>query len=238
MNSPAGSPAAGLISHILPAGIVGAESWEGGHDITLLPAEEEYIAGATPSRRREFQDVRWCARQALASMGVPPAPLVPTVTGAEFLARYPAWPPGYTGCLTHCDGYRAAAVACTADVLAVGIDAELHDRLPEPALRRIVGPGEPDLLDTLWSQYPGVAWDRILFSAKESVYKAWFPLTRRWFDLRDCVISIDPVHATFSATVRQDLPETTAPARPVILGRWAIGGRLSGGHIVTSAVIR
>ncbi|MGW4726337.1 hypothetical protein [Streptomyces sp. NPDC004292] len=54
---------------------------------TLFPAEEEYIAGAAPSRRREFRDVRWCARRALASLGAPPGPLVPTTTGTEFLVR-------------------------------------------------------------------------------------------------------------------------------------------------------
>jgi 4'-phosphopantetheinyl transferase EntD len=238
MNPSAGSPAAGLISQVLPAGVAGVESWADGHEITLFPAEEEYIAGATPPRHREFRDVRWCARQALASMGAPPGPLIPTATGAEFLVRYPTWPPGYTGCLTHCDGYRAAAVADTADVLALGIDAEPHDRLPAPALGRIVGPEELDRLAALRSEHPGVAWDRVLFSAKESVFKAWFPLTQLWFDLRDCTISIDPTGATFTAGLPQDPPEAATPTRPAVLGRWAVSGTLSEGHIVTSAVIR
>ncbi|MFF2079076.1 4'-phosphopantetheinyl transferase [Kitasatospora sp. NPDC058162] len=209
-----------------------------GHEIELFPAEEEYIAGATASRRGEFRDVRWCARQALGSMGAPVGPLVPTATGAEFLVGYPTWPPGYTGCLTHCDGYRAAAVADTADALALGIDAEPHDRLPGPALGRVVGPEELDLLAALDSERPGVAWDRVLFSAKESVFKAWFPLTRQWFDLRDCVISVDPAGGGFTAALRRGSAATATPTRRAILGRWAVGGPRSGGHIVTSAVIR
>ncbi|MFE0698994.1 4'-phosphopantetheinyl transferase [Streptomyces sp. NPDC058872] len=238
MNQSQARMNADLISQVLPAGTVGVESWENGHEITLFPAEEEYIAGATPARHREFRDVRWCARQALASVGAPAGPLVPTATGAEFLVRYPTWPPGYTGCLTHCDGYRAAAVADVTDVLALGIDAEPHDRLPPPALSRIAGPDELDDLAALRSNHPGVAWDRVLFSAKESVFKAWFPLTRRWFDLRDCTISLDPAAATFTAWLRQDLSDTVPSARPAILGRWAVGGTASEGHVVTSAVIR
>ncbi|MEU2117031.1 4'-phosphopantetheinyl transferase superfamily protein [Streptomyces sp. NPDC016459] len=238
MNPSAGSPTAGLISQVLPAGVAGVESWATGHEITLFPTEEEYIAGATPARHREFRDVRWCARQALASMGAPPGPLIPTATGAEFLVQYPTWPPGYTGCLTHCEGYRAAAVADTADVLALGIDAEPHDRLPTPALGRIACHDELDRLAALHSEHPGVAWDRVLFSAKESVFKAWFPLTQRWFDLRDCTISIDPTAATFTADLQQDLPETATPTRPAVLGRWAVSGPACEGHIVTSAVIR
>jgi len=32
---------------------------------------------------------------------------------------------------------------------------------------------------------PGVCWDRLLFSAKESVYRAWFPLTGRWLGFEE-----------------------------------------------------
>jgi 4'-phosphopantetheinyl transferase EntD len=45
----------------------------------------------------------------------------------------------------------------------------------------------------------GVHWDRLIFSAKESVYKAWFPLTRRWLDFDEAAITLDPSSGTFSA---------------------------------------
>lgn len=37
---------------------------------------------------------------------------------------------------------------------------------------------------------PEIRWDRLLFSAKESVYKVWFPLTHRWlgFEQADIVL--------------------------------------------------
>jgi 4'-phosphopantetheinyl transferase EntD len=37
--------------------------------------------------------------------------------------------------------------------------------------------GEQERLRRLKAAAPGTCWDRLLFSAKESVYKAWFPLT-------------------------------------------------------------
>jgi 4'-phosphopantetheinyl transferase EntD len=44
-------------------------------------------------------------------------------------------------------------------------------------------PGERAMLRDLAATAPGPCWDRLLFSAKESVYKAWFPPAGRW--LRD-----------------------------------------------------
>ena len=38
-------------------------------------------------------------------------------------------------------------------------------------------------------------WDRLLFSAKESVYKAWFPLARRWLGFEEADIEIYADHA-------------------------------------------
>src|SRR3712207_5928280 len=37
-----------------------------------------------------------------------------------------------------------------------------------------------------------VCWDRVLFCAKETVYKAWFPLTRRWLGFEQASVTIDP----------------------------------------------
>ena len=38
----------------------------------------------------------------------------------------------------------------------------------------------------------GIHWDRLIFSAKESVYKAWYPLARRWLGFEEAAVSIDP----------------------------------------------
>lgn len=75
-------------------------------------------------RQREFATARSCARTALARLGVPPVPVLASPRGA------PRWPAGVVGSITHCDGYRAAAVAYTRDVVSLGIDAEPDEPLP------------------------------------------------------------------------------------------------------------
>ena len=41
--------------------------------------------------------------------------------------------------------------------------------------------------------------DRLLFSAKESVYKACYPLTRRWLDFSGCRVALHPNDAGMQA---------------------------------------
>ena len=47
---------------------------------------------------------------------------------------------------------------------------------------------------------PG-AWDRLLFSAKESVYKAWFPLARCWLGFEDVTVHVDIATGEFRAEI-------------------------------------
>jgi 4'-phosphopantetheinyl transferase EntD len=41
--------------------------------------------------------------------------------------------------------------------------------------------------------------DRLLFSIKESVFKAWYPLTKRWIGFDDSTVTINPDNHTFVA---------------------------------------
>lgn len=77
-------------------------------------------------------------------------------------------------------------------------------------------------LCALASATPGPCWDRLLFSAKESIYKAWFPLTRRWLGFEDTVITINPANGTF--TVRLLVPGPALDGRSLTRfeGRWLV----------------
>jgi len=186
-----------------------------------LAEEEPLIAGAVPARRAEFATARACARLALQRLG---APAVPILRGPK---REPLWPAGIVGSITHCTGYRAAAVAVAADVLTIGIDAEPHQPIPERVARRVLGDDE-----RAWvAQAPaGVHWDRLIFSAKESVYKAWFPLTRRFLDFPEATLTIDPAGA-FQARLLIDPP---AGVPLVFHGRFVV----SDGLVVTAIAVR
>jgi 4'-phosphopantetheinyl transferase EntD len=106
--------------------------------------------------------------------------------------------------MTHCGGYRAAVVARRCDLSGVGIDAEPHAALPGE-VRELV------LADDVVEDGADPHWDRVVFCAKEAVYKAWFPLTREWLDFPDVATTVR-ADGTFDAR---------AKGRP-FSGRWLV----------------
>jgi 4'-phosphopantetheinyl transferase EntD len=218
-----------VIGDILPPEVAAEEAFGDVPDVALFPDEEAVIARAVDKRRREFTTARACARAALAKLGVPPVPIVPGLRGA------PQWPPGVVGSITHCAGYRASAVARACDVVAIGLDAEPHDTLPPGVLGAIAYGGEEARLAALAAARPEVCWDRILFCAKESVYKAWFPLTRRWLGFEEASVTIDPVNRTFTARLLVDGPVVNGAVLVGFEGRWLVSDGLIATAIVVTA---
>ncbi|HTJ70998.1 MAG TPA: 4'-phosphopantetheinyl transferase superfamily protein [Actinospica sp.] len=185
-------------------------------EVGLFPEEREHIAQSVAKRRVEFAAVRRCARRALGELGYPPVPILP---GEQ---REPQWPEGVVGSMTHCAGYCAAAVARSGEVSALGIDAEVHAPLPEGVLDLISLESERKRIAALTASVPNsLHWDRVLFSAKESVYKAWFPLTRRWlgFEQADIELRLDGTFEAKLLTTDSGVPQGFA-------GRWSVAGGL------------
>jgi len=218
-----------MIGDILPPEVVVEEAFGDLPDVMLFPSEEAVIANAVGKRRAEFATGRACARAALARLGLPPAPILPGLRGA------PQWPSGVVGSITHCAGYRAAAVARDGEVVTIGLDAEPHEKLPPGVLEAIASPGEQARVAALAAARPDVHWDRILFCAKESVYKAWFPLTRQWLGFADAAVDIDPVHRTFAARLLVDGPVVNGVVLTGFEGRWLVSDGLIGTAIVVAA---
>ncbi|MDN0198542.1 4'-phosphopantetheinyl transferase superfamily protein [Streptomyces sp. S.PNR 29] len=213
-----------MIEELLPDTVVTVEAH--GHDeawhAPLYPEEAVLVAKAVDKRRREFAAVRSCARQAMEKLGVPPHPVLPGERGA------PQWPSGLVGSMTHCDGYCAAALVRATDLASLGIDAEPDGPLPEGVLPAVSLPGEARRLRLLAEEHPGVHWDRLLFSAKESVYKAWFPLTRKWLDFTEADIEITAAtgegrHGTFRAVLLVPGPQVAGRRLAHFDGRWTAG---------------
>lgn len=205
-----------MIERILPAGVACAEAFDDAPDAMLFPEEKALVASAAAKRRREFATARGCARSALAALGVAPAPILRGERGA------PQWPRGIVGSITHCVGYRAAAVAWDHDMLTIGLDAEPDDMLPAAVLEAISLPGERRRLLDLAVAAPGICWDRLLFSTKESVYKAWFPLARRWLGFKDVDITISPADGTFEARLLVAAPMIGGFPMTGFSGHWLV----------------
>jgi 4'-phosphopantetheinyl transferase EntD len=208
-----------LLSGVLPGvdALAAAEMYTDPPELTPLPEEEPLIAKSVAKRRNEFITVRYCARQALGELGVAPVPILKGEKGE------PCWPDGVVGSLTHCEGYRGAAVGRTAGVRSVGIDAEPHDVLPNGVLDAISLPAERAELRAMPT---GLHWDRILFSAKEATYKAWFPVTKRWLGFEDAHITFDVddtgTAGGFESRVLIDPAAVSGPPLQTLSGRWSV----------------
>jgi 4'-phosphopantetheinyl transferase EntD len=214
-----------LLSGVLPGGaqaLAAAEMYTDPPELTPMPEEEPLIAKSVAKRRNEFITVRYCAREALGALGVQPVPILKGEKGE------PCWPDGIVGSLTHCEGYRGAAVARLGEVRSVGIDAEPHDLLPNGVLDAISLPAERAELRAMPA---GLHWDRILFCAKEATYKAWFPVTRRWLGFEDAHITFDvdgtDTSGTFESQILIDPAAVSGPPLKTLSGRWSVRDRLA-----------
>ena len=182
-----------MIGQLLPPSVQIGEAFADRPDVVLYPQESAVIVRAVEQRRREFATVRGRAREALSALGVESVPIVPGLWGA------PIWPPGVVGSMTHCPGYRGAAVARSTDFSSVGIDAEVDQPLPRRLIDKIMRPEEHVWLAEL--DNCGVCPDRLLFCVKETIYKTWFPLTHRYFGFDEACATLHR-NGTFTAVVR------------------------------------
>ncbi|WP_448760478.1 4'-phosphopantetheinyl transferase family protein [Actinomyces oricola] len=204
------------LASLLPDSAICSESGE--EEVTASFAQEErLVATATSGRRSEFFGGRACARRALRGFGVPDAPI-------GRIGRRPVWPDGFVGSITHCSGYRAAAVARARDLVALGIDAEPNAALPRNVLRLIASTAERDALAELPDAGPH--WDRLLFSAKESVFKAWSPVMDTQLGFKEAEIEIDPAAGRFRARLLGAPLVLPNRATTVVHGRWGRSGDL------------
>lgn len=213
-----------MIEQLLPTIVRTAEAFGDRTDVNLFDVERATIERAVDKRRREFTTVRACAREALEALGVAPTPLIPGEHGA------PQWPVGVVGSMTHCEGYHAAVVGLRSEVDSIGIDAEPDAPLPDGVLDIISVPD--DMLGMAEAAATGVAADRLLFSAKESVYKAWFPLAQRWLGFEEATVALR-IDGTFTARLMIDGTVEDGRVLTGFSGRW-----LAASGLVLTAVSR
>ncbi|MFD7029036.1 4'-phosphopantetheinyl transferase [Streptomyces sp. NPDC059917] len=200
-----------MIESLLPAGVASSEAFDDAAPAPLFPAEAALMTGRRARRHRQFATARACARRCLADLGHAPVALLPGPGGA------PGWPTGVVGSITHCDGYRAAVADHFGRTAALGIDAEPAGPLPPGVLGLITSPAERAHLSDLSAADPTVPWERLFFSAKEAVYKAWYPATHTWLAFRQATLSLSPT-GTFTCTIHP--PADTPPVDPTYTGRW------------------
>ncbi|MBZ9539092.1 4'-phosphopantetheinyl transferase family protein [Modicisalibacter tunisiensis] len=184
-------------------------AWEA---VPVTPPES--VHQAAPKRQLEYLGGRLAARAALAMLTGTPA--VPGIAPS----RAPLWPAGIVGSITHSGRLAAGVVACAERWQGLGVDAEaiLPVARAERLSRQILTPGEQALMDALPRDVRGVFATRV-FSLKESLFKALFPLTGVRFYFQDAHLVAD-AHDPLDATTLE-LDRTLSPD-------WSAGRRLTG----------
>ena len=165
------------LESIAPPGVlVGHRLISPGDGLALLKVEAATISSSLPEVWRASGAARVVARDLMAQLGHPPLPILKGEGGM------PIWPIGVVGSLAHDDRVAVAAVTNQRDASAFGIDVEPAEPLPPDVLEVIATPRE-------LSQIAGhPLGGRLLFAAKEAVYKAVYPQDRAFLEFRDIEI--------------------------------------------------
>jgi 4'-phosphopantetheinyl transferase EntD len=163
----------------------------------LYPGEEAALSErAVPRRRLQYALGRTAARDALAGLGQPPAAIRRGEGGQ------PVWPDGIVGAISHSHADVVAVAGRRADYRGLGVDVEELDRKLDARIARMVArPSE-----MAWVN-PVVGLDRLimLFSAKEAVFKALYPVDQVWFGFADAELAWRADRQCFEAELLRDL---------------------------------
>jgi 4'-phosphopantetheinyl transferase EntD len=206
-------------SNILPQSV----AFSGGSPLDLseplADTEVTAIRNARPIRIVQFRAGRHHARRAVAKLGIEYVTLPRGRSGA------PIWPRGIVGSISHCGSYAAAVAARQADIMTIGIDVEDAPPLDGEMSALVCHPEEirPFSATALTRSLPN-----IIFSVKESIYKAYWPVTESFLDFHDLLVQLDIEHRAFNA-------ELVNLSRPALFGQRRFAGRFDCSHSLTFA---
>ncbi|WP_157187479.1 alpha/beta fold hydrolase, partial [Nocardia vinacea] len=224
----------------LPAEVATAEIIGEDPTAALLPEEQVLLDALKTNpdgvRGREIVYGRTVAHRAQARLGVPVAPVLRAGGKATGM---PLWQPGLVGSISHKQGltltgktgYFVAAVS--RHHRAVSIDAEYNEPIPDDRRDGMALDAELAWLDRIGTD-GDVHWDRVLFSAKEAVLKAWYPLTHRRLRFKDILITFDIERGEFTAQLLiADRSTLDGPPLTEFHGRFLV----EGGIILTGIAV-
>jgi 4'-phosphopantetheinyl transferase EntD len=215
-----------LVHDLFPEGVLAATAPIQPDASGLFPEEAQLVERAVASRRHEFAAGRRSARALLARLGELPAPLL------RDRHRAPVWPRGVIGSISHASDRVAVAVTRLGAVRSVGIDLEHADPL-EPALwAKICTATELDRLRGAARERETGLAVRLLFSAKEALYKCVHPFAQRFIGFHE--VEIETTDAgRFAARLPMDV-ERALPPGSELEGQY----RLRGSWILTGLTLR
>lgn len=184
------------------------------YDIAALSSAEQALIHprAIASRQRHFVLGRIAAKRALAQLGAPAEP----VLRSEH--REPLWPVGIVGSITHACGHAVAAVALSENCGGIGLDMEHRSSFFDELVDQVAYGRERAWID---GQRDADRPSRVLevFSAKESIYKAFFPRVRRYFGFEAARLTPVDEPPGFEGRLVEPLDEEYPLDRSFFIGR-------------------
>jgi len=175
-------------SSIFPPFVASAVCRDGGCQ-SLHPEELALIRGVAPSRAGEFATGRVCAHRVLTDLEIKAGPLLVGANGA------PEWPKGIAGSISHTTGCCVAAACRLEDAIGLGIDVEEVDAVTSDIVSILCTEAERD-----WVGPCPCRWElALLFSAKESLFKGYHPLTGYFLEYSDVEVTLERATNRFSA---------------------------------------
>lgn len=194
-------------------------------DFELHPLELEVLGDSVSEKRRQdFTLGRCAAREVLTRAGV--TEHTPVLRGE---GREPLWPAGLVGSISHGGGFGVAAAALQSVVPALGLDIQaIEDRYSDDLIARFADPDEFDWVRSDSEKRTERAVK--LFSAKESVFKALYPLGKVWF-------AFDVAHLTPGSSEDAFCAHVRLPSLSSEVIQLDIGVRVCNGMVVTGATL-
>lgn len=181
-----------ILLAVCPRGIsVGCRTIESGDEHFLLPQERQSVRTSNIDRLRASGAARHIAHRLLGEYDKQEFPILRASSGD------PIWPKRIVGSLAHDDEVAVAAVGNADSFSGLGIDVEPSVPLPEDIQSLVRNAAD----DTGEEHASGIS-DRILFCAKEAVYKAVYPLDRVMLNFDDISINLTENYA-ITTTGRQ-----------------------------------
>ncbi|AJQ95628.1 4'-phosphopantetheinyl transferase family protein [Gynuella sunshinyii] len=152
-----------------------ATAYDDGLITELNPDYHAFIQKAVTKRKSEFVAGRFCALKSLQKWGIGDA-FIPV--GEK---RSPVWPSGIIGSISHCQSYAMAVTTQSRYSKAVGIDVEdmVEPEMADKLQDTIINPDE--LVLQAGIEPPNVVFT-LIFSMKESFFKAVYPHVGYYFD--------------------------------------------------------
>lgn len=163
---------------------------------TTDPHEGAAVSGAVPRRIAEFHAGRAAARAAMVALSLPPRPIP---MGPD---RAPIWPSGICGSISHSSEACVAAVGLGDDWVGIGIDIEEATALDPLLVAEVCTLSEQAWLGRQPPDERGLM-AKLMFSIKESAYKAQYPLSGALFGFEGFEVEIDRAESRFFACFSQ-----------------------------------